>query len=79
LYEYQKKGLTELAFRKWVILNEMFLAKQRGLTRKKALKKEKREQAPALQTQLPTASSIARIRTKSRGFFEIFKWLAGRS
>jgi hypothetical protein len=67
LYEYQKKGLTEFAFRKSVILNEMSLAEQHGLTGKEALKKEKREQAPALQTQLSTALSIARIRINARG------------
>jgi len=73
LYEYQKKGLTEFAFRKCVILNKMFLAEQHRLTRKKALKKEKREQAPALQTQLSAGLTIARIRTKSRRILEIFR------
>jgi hypothetical protein len=70
LHEYQKKGLTEFAFRKCLILNEMFLAKRHGITQKKALKKEKREQAPARETQLSTALSIARIRKKSRGFLK---------
>jgi hypothetical protein len=49
----------------------MFLAEQHGLTRKKVLKKKKREQAPALQRQLSTALSIARSGTKSRGFLKI--------
>jgi hypothetical protein len=50
----------------------MFLAEQHGLTRKKVLKKKKREQAPALQRQLSKALSIARSGgTKSRGFLKI--------
>src|SRR5229473_1280830 len=48
LYEYQKKGLTEFAFYKCMILKEMFLVQQYRLMGKKALKNEKREQAPAL-------------------------------
>jgi hypothetical protein len=41
-----------------------------GVDGKNGLKKEKREQAPALQTQLPTRLGVARIRIKSRGFLE---------
>jgi len=49
LYEYQKKGITEIAFRKSLILKDAILVVL-GLQAFKwpAQKKEKREQPPAL-------------------------------
>jgi hypothetical protein len=48
--EYQKKRLTKFAFRKWQIPKDMFLGAHLAGARDAAPKKEKREQAPALQT-----------------------------
>jgi hypothetical protein len=54
LYDDQKKRLTKFALRKGLIRKEMFLAEQNRERRKNELEKEKREQAPALQTWLST-------------------------
>jgi hypothetical protein len=41
LYEYQKKRLTKFAFRKCLILKEMFFAEQNGKQRENGLEKRK--------------------------------------
>jgi hypothetical protein len=50
LYEYQRKGLTKLAFRNSLILKGAILVILGLQTLKWLQGKEKREQAPALQT-----------------------------
>jgi hypothetical protein len=53
-YEYQKKGITEFAFRKSLILKKAILVVL-GLQRLNGCpEKEKREQAPALHAPLST-------------------------
>jgi len=67
MHEYQKKGVTEEAFRKSLILKDAILLGLKGGNGRFARKK--REQAPALQTQLSTGLSIAQSRGKSRKIF----------
>ena len=62
LYEYQRKGLTKIAFRKLLILKGAVLAVLGWQRRNGCPEKEKRELAPALHTQLSTGLSIARIK-----------------
>jgi hypothetical protein len=61
---YQYKELDNFAICKELILLRQ-VAKQ-VKAKKRARKKEKREQAPGLQTQLSTTISIAQIRELSR-------------
>jgi hypothetical protein len=49
MHEYQKKGLRKFAFRKCLILSNMFLVDQTRQAEKMPSEKEKREQAPAVQ------------------------------
>jgi hypothetical protein len=78
LYEYQKKGLTKFAFRKRLILNGMSSSEQKGSCRKTPRKEEKREQAPALHTQLSTEQIIAQIRGLSRAILGFLTLQSGR-
>jgi hypothetical protein len=66
LQEYQNKAFTKFAFHKCLILKEMFFVEQAGYEPKSQPKKKKREQAPALQTELSTRLSVAWDREKSR-------------
>jgi hypothetical protein len=47
LHEYQKKGLTKIAFRNLLILKDAILVVWAGKGRNACLEKGKREQAPA--------------------------------
>jgi hypothetical protein len=50
LHEYQKKRLTKFAIRKWLILKDAILVALDAQRLKWLPGKEKREQAPALET-----------------------------
>jgi hypothetical protein len=54
LHEYQTKGITKFAFRKLLILKDAILVVWGKQGRNGCPGKEKREQAPALHTQLST-------------------------
>ena|SRR6266849_6888039 len=66
LHEYQKKRLTEIAFRKRLILKGVILVVSEGQEPKINPKKEKREQAPALQLEFYTVPTIPWDSDKSR-------------
>ena len=57
----------EFAFCRWQIPKEMFWKHQLGKRMKDVQKKEKREQAPALHTQLSTGLIVSYFKGKSMG------------
>jgi hypothetical protein len=69
LHEYQTKRLTKFAFRKWLILKDMFLVEQEGQGGKSSPKKEKQQQAAALHIEFSIASIIPWAGEKSRKSF----------
>jgi hypothetical protein len=75
LYECQNKAVTEIAFRKLLILKDAILVVWACKGGESGLEKEKREQGAVIRMQFSTGLSIPKNKEKSIVFFSLWRTL----